>query len=108
GGESYKSVQDFKREQPWTLVLNGFEKAQYTIFYKKSFIPFTVDTKDSFEIELPFDKQHLLPLLASYYIWLDDDDTKATVYYNKFISSVNVLVDNLSEPMAVIESSGDI
>ncbi len=107
-GFSYKHIQDFQREQPWTIILNGFEKVQYTIFYKKTFVLFDVATQDSFEIELPFDQQHLLPLLSAYYIWLDDDMAKAIMYYNKYEESRNVLLGNVKDTVATVESMGDL
>ena len=41
-------------------------------------------TVDSFEINLPDNIIELLPLLASYFVWLDDDSVKATLYWNVF------------------------
>ena len=35
-------------------------------------------------MELDFDVQPLLPLLASYYIWLDDDERKSVMYQNMY------------------------
>lgn len=43
-----------------------------------------VDTEDLHEIELPDIVLELVPLLASHYVWLDDDLTKATYYWNEY------------------------
>ena len=41
-------------------------------------------TEDDFVINLPDNIIELLPLLASYFVWLDDDSVKATLYWNIF------------------------
>ena len=44
----------------------------------------TVETEDDQKINLPDNLMPLVPLLASHYIWLDDDITKATMYWNEY------------------------
>lgn len=44
----------------------------------------TEDTADDYELKLPDKLVHLVPLLASHYIWLDDDERKAYMYRNEF------------------------
>ena len=44
----------------------------------------TDDTEDDFEIDLPERVLYIIPILASYYIWLDDDQVKATMYWNQY------------------------
>ena len=44
----------------------------------------TNSTDDNFRINLPDNVLELVPLLASYFIWLDDDDVKSTYYWNTF------------------------
>ena len=46
--------------------------------------PVTVDTPNDFEINLPDKVIDLTPLLAAYYVWLDDDERKAVYYYNQY------------------------
>lgn len=49
----------------------------------------TDDTLDDFEIQLPLIVQPLIKLLAAHYVWLDDDLTKATYYYNEYDDLMN-------------------
>lgn len=49
----------------------------------------TEDTTDDFVIQLPLIVQPLIKLLASHYVWLDDDLTKATYYYNEYDDLMN-------------------
>lgn len=44
----------------------------------------TDDTEDNFVIELPDNIVQLVALLASHYVWLDDDVQKAQIYWNDF------------------------
>lgn len=44
----------------------------------------TAETEDDQKINLPDNLLPLIPLLASHYIWLDDDITKATLYWNEY------------------------
>ena len=44
----------------------------------------TDSTEDNFRINLPDNVLELVPLLASYFIWLDDDNVKSTYYWNTF------------------------
>lgn len=48
--------------------------------------PFELDTEspDDTVIDLPSKVTMLLPLLSAYYIWLDDDERKAVMYYNQY------------------------
>lgn len=49
----------------------------------------TEDTTDDFVIQLPLIVQPLIKLLASHYVWLDDDLTKAPYYYNEYDDLMN-------------------
>lgn len=44
----------------------------------------TEDTAEDDRINLADNLQPLLPLLAAYHIWLDDDITKAMTYWNEY------------------------
>jgi hypothetical protein len=46
----------------------------------------TIDTEEDEKLELPDNVIELVPLLASHYVWLDDDQVKAALYWNSFDS----------------------
>ncbi len=46
--------------------------------------PITAQTTDDTEIDLPDRVVYILPILASYYVWLDDDQVKAVMYWNQY------------------------
>jgi hypothetical protein len=64
------------------------------VFYKKKPTPITLETPKDFEIELDYDVQLLLPLLASHYVWLDDEPAKAHLYYNQYEIMKNQILAN--------------
>ena len=64
----------------------------------------TSDTEDTYEIVLPDNLLVLLPLLTSHYVWLDDDITKATMYWNEYDQLKDLLIAACKQPKrAVIE-----
>ena len=44
----------------------------------------TQQTPSDEEIDLPERVLYILPILASHYVWLDDDQTKAMIYWNEY------------------------
>lgn len=63
----------------------------------------TLETEDDHEIDLPEDLLELVPLLAAYHVWLDDDLTKATMYYNNFVQKrEEIMLANQSTVTATI------
>lgn len=63
----------------------------------------TEDTGDDDVIEIPYILVPLYTLLAAHYAWLDDDITKATMYYNEYDNLKNEIIANANKPrMATI------
>lgn len=63
----------------------------------------TEDTADDDIIEIPYIIVPLYTLLAAHYAWLDDDITKATMYYNEYDNLKNEIIANANKPrMATI------
>lgn len=81
---TYCDIRDFHIEQRSVLVLDGLSKVEYTVFYRKNFTQFSTATADGFLIELDYDKEHLLPLLAAWYVWADDEPAKAAKWRNDY------------------------
>lgn len=104
--QSYTRFNDYEIEAGDTLVIDidavnsklGFSgepateeerinRAKYTqsfrIYYIADHEPFTGEELSE-DLPLPRKAHHLVPLLASYYVWLEDDPTKAAQYYNLY------------------------
>ena len=48
------------------------------------FKPLTIDVEDDTKINVPEITEPLVGILAAHYLWLDDDLTKATIYWNEY------------------------
>lgn len=59
---------------------NYFEDVVEADVYEPSLI--TSDTNEMKEIDLPEMVCGIVPLMSAYFIWLDDDERKATMYWN--------------------------
>lgn len=59
---------------------NYFEDVVEADVYEPSLI--TSDTNEMEEIDLPEMVCGIVPLMSAYFIWLDDDERKATMYWN--------------------------
>lgn len=84
GDGVYRRYNNFEIEQDRILVMDGSVSGDFKVFYKKAHTPFTVDTDDSEDIPLPLKAHILVPLLTAYYVWLEDEKTKAVDYYNQY------------------------
>lgn len=58
----------------------------------------TEETEDDDEIFCPDILIPLYTLLAAHYAWLDDDLTKATIYWNEFDDLKNQIIVNVKQP----------
>ena len=69
---------------------NEYELAQnhtysFRICYIADHDPFTGEEKQlRLDLPLPRKAHHLVPLLAAYYVWMEDEPTKAAQYYNLY------------------------
>lgn len=58
----------------------------------------TEETADDYEIVIPENLQPLLPLLASHYVWLDDDIEKATMHWNEYDQLKDQIIQTCKRP----------
>ena len=62
------------------------------------------DTAEDARINIADNLSELVPLLAAHYVWLDDDITKATMYWNEYDQMKNEILAECMRPRkAVIE-----
>lgn len=58
----------------------------------------TDETEDDDEIEILYELVPMYTLLAAHYAWLDDDLTKATLYWNEFDGLKNEFLSTAMRP----------
>ena len=88
GANFYTKFGDYEIETDNTLVINADKnKGSFRVFYKVAHDTFTGKTSQLKEdLPLQLKVHHLVPLLASYYVWNEDEPTKAAQYLNLFES----------------------
>lgn len=88
----YEYVRDYRIEQGRKIVLPREQTGRFEVWYKAHPKKITEATKDDAIIETAPEMEPLLHLLAAHYVWLDDDQTKATIYYNEYDDLKNVIL----------------
>lgn len=88
GADFYTKFADYEIEADNTLVINADKnKGSFRVFYKVAHDTFTGKASQLKEdLPLKLKVHHLVPLLASYYVWNEDEPTKAAQYLNLFES----------------------
>lgn len=71
------------------MPLKAYFKAEDPDWVFPEITDITDETEDDFEIQLPSLVCPLVKLLAGHYVWLDDDLTKATYYWNEYDDLAN-------------------
>lgn len=71
---------------------------QYDLDEEEGFTHFTLDSEDEDETNVPDFLKPLLSLLSAHWLWLDDDLTKATIYWNEYDDKKNNVLSNLRTP----------
>lgn len=87
---TYFRFNDYEVEAGDTIVINvddlkigKDETYSFRVFYKAAHRNYD-GSQPTVDLPLPKKVHHLVPLLASYYIWLEDEPTKAAQYYNLY------------------------
>lgn len=100
GSVTVKVVQNFELDEDGlTIIIDGSKRdGRYKIKYMAKCSDIDENTSDNFVTELPLKTHHLIPLLAAYYLWLDDDAAKAAQYYNMYETELSTLLQKSNEP----------
>lgn len=92
---------DVKKDRELWIKVDDYE-GSFRIYYFKLPTQITQSTPDSFEFELPLVAHNLIPLLASYYLWLDDDERKAIMYKNDYEEARAIALQRKNQPRAEV------
>ena len=75
---------DYDLLQGYKVAMKPTTQGTVIVSYIRKLDNITPDTPDDFDIQMDYEVEHLVPLLAGHYAWLDDDIQKATMYYNEY------------------------
>lgn len=97
-GDKYTSFGNYDIEGFHTLVVPGNVQGTFRVLYRAKPTPYGPGM-DDVEIPLePITHDDLLPLLTAYFVWLDDDVTKASQYYNLYETELSNILSELKKP----------
>ena len=101
GKSMFTRFSSYDIETDSTIVIDpSGNDGSYRIYYKKKCEDFTESTEDTDSPELPLKAHFLIPPLAAYWLWLDDDDQKATQYLNIYEQNTTSLIEKMNKPTA--------
>lgn len=66
------------------LVVSSSFTTPLTIFYNERILPINESTQDDAKVQVVYQCEPLVGLLAAHYVWLDDDERKAILYWNEY------------------------
>ena len=99
GEETFRKFGDYQIEMGHTIVIKVDDyEGMFRIYYNKQCTDITSTTSDAYVPELPNKVHHLIPLLAAYYLWLDDDAAKAAQYYNMYETELALVMQKETAP----------
>lgn len=88
---TYTRFHDFDIMNESTIILDptGYD-GDFRVIYKKSHERFT-GASAQLQEQIPLNRKvhHLVELLAAYYVWIEDEPTKAAQYYNMYETELN-------------------
>ncbi len=102
----FKPVSNFDIIDRYTLRLPADDTTEYTIYYNKLYTPITEQTELDTEMELDEDLHILIPLLAAFYVWQDDEERKADKWYNDYETKRNDIIQKSRENRVVARVIG--
>lgn len=71
-------------EDDHIFVVSTALSSDLTIYYNERIIPVTSDMQDDYQVQVVYQCEPLVDLLAAHYVWLDDDERKAILYWNEY------------------------
>lgn len=102
-----------KNEEQWGYEEENENGIKKWVFPKAKRLPSSLDGYDGDleellgkKIAFPEVLEPLLPLLVAHYVWLDDDLTKATIYWNEYDDLKNQIVQACNSPKNCIIVGG--
>ena len=79
-----KSYLNYDIVEDHILVIPSTVSKKLVVYYNERIIPITSQTQDDFEIQVVYPCEPLVALLAAHYVWFDDDERKAILYWNEY------------------------
>lgn len=99
GQEVFQPFSEYEIKMDRVLHINADRnKGIFRVYYNRTCTTIGPETADTFIPEIPIKVHHLIPLLAAYYLWLDDDVAKATQYQNLYEEKLVSVIQKENAP----------
>lgn len=98
-GES-DDFSNYRIEQGKVIAVDVSIPGIFNVFYKKRITDITTSTAETEVLPIEYKAEPMLPLLVSYYLWLDDNDEKAVYYYNQYETEREKILGKQEPPKA--------
>lgn len=108
GKDVYTQFSNYQIETEDTIVIDADDcKGSFRIFYKVAHEKFTgADRQLKEEMPLPLKAHHLVPMIAAYYVWMEDEPAKAAQYYNLYEQRKEDYIEQASKPKGTFWTGG--
>lgn len=93
----YYAFNNYAVEQGHIIVIDSSIPGSFTFFFKQRLPDITASTPDDYIVPIDKTVEPLLPLLAAHYVWLDDEEQKAVMYYNEYVEMKNEILNAIRE-----------
>lgn len=89
-----RRAADYLIDNDDALLLQAGQSGTVDVWFRRTPAKITALTPDDFEIEFDADAATLIPLLASFYLWQDEDERKAVRYRNEYEELKKQLIES--------------
>lgn len=95
------TFSDWDMEEDHVLVVNSSLTTPLTIFYNERILP-VGDKSEDYKVQVAYQCEPLVGLLAAHYVWLDDDERKAILYWNEYDQLKEEIMAKALKPRAKV------
>lgn len=96
-------LADYELRRNRVLVLPEGTQYPVMVYYRRAYTPVTADTPEDTPTELDPDVCELLPLLAAFYVWLDEGNGVLSSYYkNEYERKCSAILGRDSSAVATV------
>ena len=101
-GTGVETFSNWEIVQDRILVVSSALTTPLTVYYRERIIPVTSTTEEDYKIQVVYQCEPLVGLLAAHYVWLDDDERKAILYWNEYDQLKQEILANSFKPRAKV------
>lgn len=106
GRYQIRPFADFELVQDTKVFVSQTNNGEITFYYRQRPTFITTSTTDGTTLTIHYKAEQLLPLLACYYIWNDDDPEKASKWRNEYEDMKSIILRTTQRPIPLTFTGG--